>query len=223
MTALPTSLQLGLTGGIGSGKSTVAQLLVEQGAGLIDADALSRQSTAANGAAIGEIARVFGSQFIDENGALDRERMRTHCFALPAARKQLEAIIHPLVQNQSLALATQYIREGKWLVVWDIPLLVESGRWRPTLDRIVVVDCPEQTQIDRVIARAQRQGTSMTAETVRAIMKAQASRTQRLACADIVLFNDGLNLEQLGEQIQNLSQVLRLLQKPAQSGLSSAL
>jgi dephospho-CoA kinase len=223
MTALPTSLQLGLTGGIGSGKSTVAQLLVEQGAGLIDADALSRQSTAVGGAAIGEIARVFGSQFINEAGALDRERMRTHCFALPAARKQLEAIIHPLVQSQSQALAAQYIREGKCLVVWDIPLLVESGRWRPTLNRIVVVDCSEQTQIERVLARSQSQGTPMTAEAVRAIMAAQASRAQRLACADIVLFNDGLSLAQLRHQVQNLSQVLRLLQKPAQSGLSSAL
>jgi dephospho-CoA kinase len=223
MTALSTSLHLGLTGGIGSGKSTVAQLLVEQGAGLIDADALSRQSTAAGGAAIADIAQVFGSQFIDASGALDRARMRTHCFALPAARKQLEAIIHPLVQSQSQALAARHVQAGKWLVVWDIPLLVESGRWRPVLDRVLVVDCPEQTQIERVIARSHGLGTPMTVPDVRAIMAAQASRAQRLACADIVLFNDGLSLEQLRQEVQNLTQVLRHLQKPAQSGLSSAL
>lgn len=190
------ALRIGLTGGIGSGKSTVAQLLAERGAAVIDADAIARSVTAPHGLAMPEIARVFGAEFIDAQGALDRDRMRAHVFAYPSAKKQLEAIIHPLVAQQTQAQAQQAESAGHIALVFDVPLLVESGRWRQQVDQVLVVDCLVETQVQRVIAR-----NGLPRETVAQIIAAQASRAQRLAAADWVIFNDQLSLAQLRAEV----------------------
>jgi dephospho-CoA kinase len=186
-----------LTGGIGSGKSTVAKIFADLGAGIIDADAISRATTAAHGAAIPLIAAQFGATFIGDDGALHRERMRQHIFADPQAKAHLEAIIHPLV-GQEVAAQTRALTEaGKACIVFDIPLLVESGHWRRRLQRVLVVDCSAATQIKRVSAR-----NGLSAADIQTIMDAQASRRQRLAAADIVLFNDGISLPDLAAGVQ---------------------
>jgi dephospho-CoA kinase len=191
------TVRIGLTGGIGSGKSTVLAMLAQLGAATIDADAISRGTTAAGGAAIAEIARVFGAHFITAEGALHRERMREHTFADPQARKQLEAIIHPLVSAQSAREVEAALASGAKCIVFDIPLLVESGRWRRQVDRVVVVDCSVQTQIARVVQRS-----GLTEDAVRAIIAAQATREQRLAAADTVICNEGISLEELGHEVK---------------------
>ncbi len=188
--------QVGLTGGIGSGKSTVAAMLEACGAAVVDADQISRQLTAANGAALPAIAQAFGPSLIAADGALDRARMRELIFRQPQARQQLEAIIHPLVGQETAHQAQAAMAQGRRMVVYDIPLLVESGRWRRQLDAVIVVDCREQTQIDRVVARNQ-----LSPDAVRDIMAAQASRSQRRACADVVLFNDAILLPRLQAQV----------------------
>jgi dephospho-CoA kinase len=190
------ALRIGLTGGIGSGKSTVAQLLAERGAAVIDADAIARSVTAPHGLAMPEIVRVFGAEFIDAQGALERDRMRAHVFANPSAKKQLEAIIHPLVAQQTQAQAQQAESAGHIALVFDVPLLVESGRWRQQVDQVLVVDCLVETQVQRVIAR-----NGLPRETVAQIIAAQASRAQRLAAADWVIFNDQLSLAQLRAEV----------------------
>lgn len=188
--------RVGLTGGIGSGKSTVAHMLQELGAALVDADAVSRQVTAAGGSAIAAIARHFGDDAIDADGAMNREVMRSLVFSDPAARHQLEAIIHPLVQRATSQLASEAIQAGQWCVVHDIPLLAESGRWRAQLDQVLVVDCLPATQIDRVMQReSARPGWDRTV--VERVMAAQASRFQRLSVADICIYNDGVSLGEL--------------------------
>ncbi len=189
--------RVGLTGGIGSGKSTVLHMLAELGAATIDADAISRSTTAAGGSAIAAIAGTFGADFITAAGALDRERMRERAYADPAARKQLEAIIHPLVSQESARQVQAALDVGVRCIVFDIPLLVESGRWRAQVDRVLVVDCSPQTQIDRVVARS-----GLSTDQVRAIMAAQASRGERLAAADIVICNEGLSLDQLRDAVR---------------------
>ena len=146
-------MRIGLTGGIGSGKSTVAQMLVAGGAVLIDADAISRSVTAPGGAAIAQIAAWFGPQAITPEGAMNRDVMRQRIFDDPAAKKQLEAIIHPLVSSESARQAEVAYLSGSSLLVFDVPLLVESHRWRQQLDKVLVVDCTEATQISRVMAR----------------------------------------------------------------------
>lgn len=193
-------LILGLTGGIGSGKSTVAQLLGEQGAAVIDADAISRASTAAGGAAIALIQAQFGAAFVGADGAMNRERMRQHVFANPAAKAQLEAIIHPLVGQQIAAHTQAHAAAGAACIVLDIPLLVESGHWRKRLQRVLVVDCSAATQTRRVIARS-----GLPAEQVQAIIAAQASRSQRLAAADVVLCNEGISLSELAALVQQIA------------------
>ncbi|HSI53700.1 MAG: dephospho-CoA kinase [Ramlibacter sp.] len=185
-------MRVGLTGGIGSGKSTVLQMLAGLGAAVIDADAISRATTAAGGAAIAAIAGRFGDHFITAEGALDRERMREHAYADPQARKHLEAIVHPLVGEESARQVQAALAGGARCIVFDIPLLVESGRWRSQVDQVLVVDCLPQTQVDRVVARS-----GLKPADVLAIMQAQASREQRLAAADVVIFNDGVSLAQL--------------------------
>jgi dephospho-CoA kinase len=186
------AMRVGLTGGIGSGKSTILQMLARLGAGVIDADAISRATTAAGGAAIGAIARRFGSDFITAAGALDRDRMREHAYADPHARRQLEEIIHPLVGQESERQVQVALAAGARCIVFDIPLLVESGRWRARVDRVLVVDCSPATQIERVVARS-----GLKPQEVEAIIAAQAPRGQRLAAADLVICNEGLSLEQL--------------------------
>ena len=178
-------LRLGLTGGIGSGKSTVAKMLVEHGATLIDADGISHATTAAGGAAITSIVAQFGSGAIHADGSMNREAMRQRVFADRSARQQLEAIIHPLVSTES-ARQTEAAREaGCALLVLDIPLLVESSRWRKQLDRVLVVDCEVTTQINRVMQRS-----GWTQAMVENVIASQATRTQRLAAADLVIYHD---------------------------------
>jgi dephospho-CoA kinase len=190
-------MRIGLTGGIGSGKSTVLQMFAELGAAVIDADAISRASTAAGGAAIPAIAQRFGPQFITPDGALDRDRMRAHAYADPQARKQLEEIIHPLVGQESARQVDAAVAAGVPCIVFDIPLLVESGRWRAQVDRVVVVDCSPETQIERVAARS-----GLKADDVRAIMSAQATRADRLAAADVVICNEGVSLGELRDIVE---------------------
>ena len=199
MTSSPP-LRIGLTGGIGSGKSTVGQMLQERGAAVIDADAIARSVTAAQGLAIPAIAQSFGADFITADGALDRERMRTHVFSHPEAKKALETIIHPLVAQETQSQAEHAIANGYRTLVFDVPLLVESGaRWRAQVDRVLVVDCLEETQIQRVMAR-----NGWKREAVQAVISAQASRAQKLAAADWVINNEGISLEALRRCVLNL-------------------
>lgn len=196
----PPILRIGLTGGIGSGKSTVARVLVACGATLVDADAISRQLTTPGGAAISELASQFGPQMITPEGAMDRDRMRQLAFSDPAIKGQLEAIIHPLVSQESLRQSNAAVAAGSPCIVFDIPLLVESGRWRQQLDRVLVVDCAQETQIARVMAR-----NGLAREVVEKIMAGQASRAQRLAAADICICNEGLSLEALERLVRELA------------------
>ncbi len=200
MTSSPIPLRIGLTGGIGSGKSTVGQMLQARGAAVIDADAIARQVTAAHGVAMPAIAQTFGPEFITADGALDRERMRAHVFTQPQAKQALEAIIHPLVAQESQRQAQEALTKGHNTLVFDVPLLVESGaRWRTEVDRVLVVDCSEATQIQRVMAR-----NGLSRETVQSIIAAQASRAQKLAAADWVIDNDGISLEALRIEVESL-------------------
>ena len=191
MSTAPGSLRVGLTGGIGSGKSTVAQLLAQQGACIIDTDALAHQLTQAGGLALPAIVECFGPEMIDAQGALDRARMRALVFSQPQARRQLEGILHPLILQQTEHEAAQ-ARPGQTLV-FDVPLLAEAGeRWRQRVHRVLVVDCSEATQIARVMAR-----NGWPEAQVRQIIAQQASRQDRLALADDVIVNDGLDLAAL--------------------------
>lgn len=193
------TLHLGLTGGIGSGKSTVAEVLTRLGAYVIDADALSRATTAIGGAALPAIAATFGDDMITSQGALNRDRMRERIFSDPAAKQQLEAIIHPLVGHQIQQAALNAEQSGAICIVYDIPLLVESGHWRSKLDKILVVDCSEATQKSRVVLRS-----GLTLEQIEKIMASQASRTERLQAADYVIYNDGISLDELAAQVQQM-------------------
>lgn len=182
-------LRLGLTGGIGSGKSTLANMLQSLGADVIDADEVSRATTASGGTAIAAIAQTFGPAFIDADGALDRARMRALVFSQPDQRKVLESIVHPLVGQEIRRLALQATSS---VLIFDVPLLVESPYWRSQLDRVLVVDCLPATQFRRV---AQRSGWDLA--TIKAAMRNQCSREQRLAAADCVVFNDDESLDNL--------------------------
>lgn len=194
--------RLGLTGGIGSGKSTVANMLQSHGATVIDADAISRACTAPSGLAIPAIAATFGTAFVAADGSLDRERMRSLVFDKPLARQALEAIVHPLVgdeiRRQIDAAATPHI-------VFDIPLLVESPRWRAQLDRVLVVDCLPATQRERV-----RERSGWSEATIDAVMHTQATRQQRLAAADVVVYNEKLGLAQLQRVVARVAQAFGL-------------
>lgn len=198
-------IRLGLTGGIGSGKSTVAQMLVGHGATLIDADAISRATTAAGGAAIAQIAAQFGRDAINADGALRRDVMRQRVFADPNARQQLEAIIHPLVSSESARQIEAARQAGSTWVVFDIPLLVESKRWRQQLDKVLVIDCQVATQISRVTQRS-----GWTQEAVKKVIAQQATRIQRLAAADLVIYNDGLALGELAVQVTHVAKRITL-------------
>ena len=192
--------RLGLTGGVGSGKSTVAQMLLGLGGcTLLDADQMARTVTGPGGAAMAAITRVFGPEFVDASGALHRDRMRTLAFAQPASRKQLEAIVHPLVLQMTEEQTAAATAAGQRLLVFDIPLLVESKHWPSKLHAVTVVDCQEQTQIARVMARS-----GLSSDAVEKIMASQASRRKRRAAADVVLYNDGLSLEGLHAQVHAL-------------------
>jgi dephospho-CoA kinase len=186
---------LGLTGGIGSGKSTVADMFASLGATLIDTDVIAHQLTAPQGAAIPTIRTQFGAEFITPTGALDRARMRALVFADPAAKARLEAILHPLIRSETEAQPRAAKGDD---IIFVVPLLVESGNWKQRVSRVLVVDCPEAQQIQRVMARS-----GLSEDQVKAIMGTQASREQRLAAADDVALNDG-DLPQLASRVQAL-------------------
>ena len=193
--------RIGLTGGIGCGKSTVADMLAARGAAVIDADAISRSLTAPGGRAMAAIAQTFGPQMVDAQGAMDRQAMRNMVFQNPQAKQQLEAIIHPLVGQITAEQTQAALQAGRRVLVFDVPLLVESGeRWRKQLDRVIVVDCDAETHRQRVMARS-----GLAAEEIDRIMALQASRSQRLACADTVILNQGLSLAELETQVAQLA------------------
>jgi dephospho-CoA kinase len=193
--------RIGLTGGIGSGKSTVAGMLAARGAAVIDADAISRSLTAAGGRAMAPIAQAFGAHMVDAQGALDRQAMRQEVFRNPASKKQLEAIVHPLVSQITQAQAQAAIEAGQHVLVFDVPLLVESGdRWRQQVDRVVVVDCDAETQRQRVAARS-----GLAPDEIDRIMAQQASRSARLAVADAVIVNQDLSLAELEAKVAQLA------------------
>ena len=197
--------RIGLTGGIGSGKSTVLAMLQALGAVAVDAVAISRATTAAGGAAIPAIRQLFGPDFVTPDGALDRVRMRERAYAHPEARRELEAIIHPLVAAESARQVQQAMTQGARCIVFDVPLLVESGRWRSQVDRVLVVDCLPATQVARVAARS-----ALDAAQVQAIMAAQAPRALRLQAADAVIYNEGLSLQQLRTQVEGVARTFGL-------------
>jgi dephospho-CoA kinase len=177
---------IGLTGGIGSGKSTVADRLVAHGAALVDTDAIAHALTAPGGDAIEPIRAAFGDGVVAPDGRMDRAAMRTLAFSDPGARKRLEAILHPMIRARTQAGIEAAVREGAPYVIVAVPLLVESGDWRGRYDRVLVVDCPPEVQIERVIARS-----ALPRAQVESILAAQASRAQRLAAADDVIDNGG--------------------------------
>lgn len=185
---------VGLTGGIGSGKSAAADAFAALGVAVVDTDVIAHELTAAGGAAMPALVAEFGATVATAAGALDRARMRQLAFAEPAARARLEAILHPRIR----ALSAERCRlAASPYVILAVPLLVESGTYRGRCDRVVAVDCPESLQISRVMARS-----GLAGDEVRAIMATQATRAERLAVADDVIANDGdlANLErQVGE------------------------
>ena len=200
-------MRLGLTGGIGSGKSTVGQIWREHGAALIDSDQIARAVTGPDGAAMGAIRASFGDDYVDQaTGALDRSRMRTLVFSQPDARAQLEAIVHPLVTLHGNLQAEEAAARGARLIVFDVPLLTESGRWASRLDGVVVIDCPAETQILRVMQRS-----GLSRETVAGIIASQASRRARRAVADAVILNDArCTLEELRAQAVQVARLFGL-------------
>lgn len=177
---------IGLTGGIGSGKSTVADMFAARGAALVDTDLIAHQLTMPNGVAIPAIHEQFGAAFLTPDGALDRARMREYIFGNAEAKSRLESILHPLIRVETERAAEA--AQGAYLI-FVVPLLVESGTWKDRVSRVLVVDCTEETQIRRVMMR-----NGLPESQVRAIMAAQASRATRLAAADDVIDNDGETL-----------------------------
>jgi dephospho-CoA kinase len=189
-------VRIGLTGGIGSGKSTVAAQLAGFGACVVDSDAISRSLTASGGAALPALAAVFGEEIVGADGALDRARVRERVFADPAARRRLESVLHPMIGAET---ERQAAAAGGRPVVFDVPLLAESGHWRARVDRILVIDCSESTQVERV---ARRPG--WTEATARSVIAQQATRSFRRSIADAVIFNDGPDLTELETMVEGL-------------------
>lgn len=181
MTDQPFSV--GLTGGIGSGKTTVANMFADLGVALVDTDLIAHALTREHGLAIDAIKNAFGAEFILPSGAMDRAKMRQHVFSQPNEKIRLEAILHPLIREETEAAANR--AKGVY-TIFVVPLLAESGSWKQRVNRVLVVDCSEQTQIQRVMNR-----NGMTQEQVMAIMQAQASRDQRLELADDIINSEG--------------------------------
>ena len=198
---------IGLTGGIGSGKTAVSDLLAKLGAGIVDTDLIAHQITAPHGVATALIEKQFGPDFISADGSLNRDRMRALVFAKPEARKSLEAITHPLIRQETIRQALRLSKEGVPYLVFVVPLLIESGSWMELIDRLVLVDCAEETQIQRVMQRS-----NLPREEVERILAAQASREERLKYADIVIENQG-GLKDLEVEVQNLHQKILQFQK----------
>jgi dephospho-CoA kinase len=194
----PPAFSVGLTGGIGSGKSTVADLFAARGASIVDTDQIAHSLTAPHGPAMPAIVAAFGPEFADASGALDRARMRSLVFADTGAKGRLEAILHPMIRSAALAAAAAATGD---YVIYAVPLLIESGNWRERVSRILAVDCPEQVQIARVMAR-----NGLPEAQVRAIMAAQVSREARKAAADDIIVNDA-GIDALTPQIDRLHQL----------------
>ena len=193
-------LRLGLTGGIGSGKSTVAGFLADAGAAILDADAISRSLTQVGGRAIPALLAEFGESMLTPEGALNRDAMRSLVFSNPDSKRQLERIIHPWVSLVLQEQAQAAVDEGKICLVFDVPLLIEGiDRWRSQVDKICVVDCLPETQVQRVMARSQ-----LSRQEVERIMAQQATREQRLAYADVVILNEGIDLSQLQTKVHEM-------------------
>ncbi|CAG9244735.1 dephospho-CoA kinase [Paraburkholderia unamae] len=195
---------IGLTGGIGSGKSTVADLFAARGVPIVDTDLIAHRITAPHGVAMAQIAQAFGAEFVAPDGSMDRARMRTLVFGDESARKRLEAITHPLIRSETERETRE--ANGPYVIV-VVPLLVESGTWKTRVDRVLTVDCSVETQIARVMRR-----NAFTREQVLAIIARQATREARLAAADNVVVNDnGATLETLGHDVEALHQTFLTL------------
>ena len=175
-------LQIGLTGGIGCGKTTVANMFAALGASVVDTDLIAHSMTVAGGPAMAAIGAEFGAAYLTPDGALDRAAMRALVFSDPSAKQRLEAILHPLIRAAAEAQAAA--AQGAY-VIFVVPLLIESGNWRGRVARVLAIDCPEQMQISRVMAR-----NGLQEAQVRAIMATQVTRAERLAAADDVIAND---------------------------------
>jgi dephospho-CoA kinase len=186
------SFVVGLTGGIGSGKSAAAAEFERLGAVVVDTDAIAHELTEAGGSAIPEIERLFGAEVLGASGAMDRARMRSRVFADPAAKKALEALLHPMIREESLRRIAQ--ARGPY-VIHVVPLLVESPDYRSRVDRVLVIDAPEELQVERVRARS-----GLSEAEVRAILATQATRAERLAAADDVIENRG-TIDALRKQV----------------------
>jgi len=194
---------IGLTGGIGSGKSTVAALLVAHGAHLVDTDAIAREISAPGGLAIPALTAAFGPEVLGADGALDRERMRALAFGEATAKSRLEAVLHPLIGAEAARRAA--LGAGR-TVLFDVPLLAEGGaRWRQRVQRVLVVDCDEATQVARVVARS-----GWSARAAQAVIDRQAPRAQRRAIADAVIFNEAITREQLADEVHALAALWQL-------------
>lgn len=189
-------LRIGLTGGIGSGKSVVAAMLARRGATVIDTDAIARRLCASDGAAMPALQQAFGEAIAGPDGALDRAAMRAVAFSNPAAKRRLESVLHPLIgaeASREAEVATSRV------VVFDVPLLAESKHWRERVDRVLVVDCSPETQAARV---AQRPG--WTRDAAERVIAAQASRSARRAIADAVIVNEGIDLDALEAAVESI-------------------
>jgi dephospho-CoA kinase len=182
-------MRIGLTGGIGSGKSAVAAMFARRGAAVIDTDAIARRLSACDGAAMPALRQAFGDEIAGPDGALDRAAMRAMAFADPTVKRRLEAVLHPLIGAESRREAEMTTSP---IVVFEVPLLAESEHWRDSVDRVLVVDCSPQTQAARV---AQRPG--WTREAAERVIAAQASRVARRAIADAVIYNEDIDLDAL--------------------------
>ena len=191
----PAFKRIGLTGGIGSGKSTFGAMLAARGFSLIDADAVSRELTGVGGLAISKVREAFGDSSIALDGSMDRGRMRTLVFSQPEAKARLETILHPLIRTSIAEKLTAIQDKGEPLAILDIPLLVESSQWQGQLDGIIVVDCSEARQLSRVMDR-----NGWTQAQTQAVMATQASRQERLAVANWVIDNDSDDLSALQKQ-----------------------
>jgi dephospho-CoA kinase len=186
---------VGLTGGIGSGKSKAADMFLELGAAVIDTDAISHELTGPAGAAMTPIELAFGPEYLREDGSLDRARMRSLVFSDPESRRSLETILHPLIRS---ATRERIAAAKAPYVMLVVPLLLETGSYRDLLDRVLVVDCDESQQIARTIARSR-----LSEDEVKRIMSAQLPRAQRLQSADDVIVNDA-DINQLKERVEAL-------------------
>lgn len=196
------SLIVAVTGGIGSGKSTAARLLHERGADLVDTDAIAHELTQPGRPALHQIAARLGAEHLRTDGSLDRGKLRSRVFSDPDARRTLEGILHPPIKREVEARVRKC--SAPYAVVL-VPLLVETGGYRDLVQRVLVVDCDERVQVQRAVQRG-----GLTEDQVRAIMRAQATRSQRLALADDVIQNDG-TLEDLARQVEILDARYRAL------------